>query len=118
VGGWRQCWLTKPAPEDPEPGERSTAMTGACLTVSQVQSISLVCGTIIYSAVASDIGVCHADCHEGDWLQSHMRSGLQKCERPSLPGGKRRAQASGQAIGLLSTLCSPVWMGRVNNRIV
>lgn len=39
VGGWRQCWLTKPAPEDPEPGERSNAMTGACLTVSQVQSI-------------------------------------------------------------------------------
>ena len=41
-------------------------MTGACLTVSQVQSISLVCGTIIYMAVAGDIGVCHADCHEGE----------------------------------------------------
>ncbi len=27
---------------------------------------SLVCGIIIYSAVAGDIGVCHADCHEGD----------------------------------------------------
>lgn len=27
---------------------------------------SLVCGTIIYSAVAGDIGVCHADCHEGE----------------------------------------------------
>lgn len=26
-------------PGDPEPGERSGAMTGACLTVSQVQSI-------------------------------------------------------------------------------
>lgn len=26
-------------PRDPEPGERSNAMTGACLTVSQVQSI-------------------------------------------------------------------------------
>lgn len=38
MGGWRQCWLTKPAPEDPESGERSNAMTGACLTVSQVQS--------------------------------------------------------------------------------
>jgi len=25
-------------PEDPEPGEHSDAMTGACLTVSQVQS--------------------------------------------------------------------------------
>ena len=39
MGGWRQLWLTKPAPEDPEPGESSDAMTGACLTVSQVQSI-------------------------------------------------------------------------------
>jgi hypothetical protein len=26
---------------------------------------SLVCGTIIYSAVAGDMGVCHSDCHEG-----------------------------------------------------
>jgi len=39
VGGWRLHWLTRPAPEDPEPGECSNAMTGACLTVSQVQSI-------------------------------------------------------------------------------
>jgi hypothetical protein len=23
-------------------------------------------GTIIYMAAAGDIGVCHADCHEGD----------------------------------------------------
>lgn len=27
---------------------------------------SLVCGTIICSAVAGDIGLCHANCHEGD----------------------------------------------------
>lgn len=39
VGGWRQHWLTRPAPEDPEPCASSNAMTGACLTVSQVQSI-------------------------------------------------------------------------------
>ena len=39
MGGWRQHWLTRPATEDPEPCERSNAMTGACLTVSQVQSI-------------------------------------------------------------------------------
>ena len=32
-------WLTRPAPEDPEPCASSNAMTGACLTVSQVQSI-------------------------------------------------------------------------------
>jgi hypothetical protein len=31
--------LTRPAPRDPESGEGSEAMTGACLTVSQVQSI-------------------------------------------------------------------------------
>jgi len=39
VGGWRQYWLTRPAPEDPEPCASSNAMTGAYLTVSQVQSI-------------------------------------------------------------------------------
>ena len=39
MGGWRLHWLTRPVPRDPEPGERSDAMTGACLTVSQVQSI-------------------------------------------------------------------------------
>jgi len=39
VGGWRLHWLTRPAPEDPELGELSDAMTGAYLTVSQVQSI-------------------------------------------------------------------------------
>lgn len=39
MGGWRQHWLTRPAPRDPEPGESSDVMSGACLTVSQVQSI-------------------------------------------------------------------------------
>ena len=39
MGGWRLRWLTKPAPRDSESGEGSEAMTGACLTVSQVQSI-------------------------------------------------------------------------------
>ena len=39
MGGWRLHWLTRPAPRDPESGEGSNAMTGACLTVSQVQSI-------------------------------------------------------------------------------
>lgn len=31
--------MTSPVPEDPEPGGRSNAMAGACLTVSQAQSI-------------------------------------------------------------------------------
>ena len=39
MGGWRLRWLTRPKPRDPESGEGSGAMTGACLTVSQVQSI-------------------------------------------------------------------------------
>ena len=39
MGGWRLHWLTRPTPRDPESGESSDAMTGACLTVSQVQSI-------------------------------------------------------------------------------
>ena len=39
MGGWRLHWLTRPAPRDLESGEGSEAMTGACLTVSQVQSI-------------------------------------------------------------------------------
>ena len=39
VGGWRLRWLTRPMPRDPESGEGSEAMTGACLTVSQLQSI-------------------------------------------------------------------------------
>ena len=29
-----------------------------------VAVLSLVCGTIIYMAVAGDFSVCHADCHE------------------------------------------------------
>ena len=31
--------MTSPVPRDPESGEGSEAMAGACLTVSQVQSI-------------------------------------------------------------------------------
>ncbi len=41
-------------------------MTGACLTVSQVQSIPWAAATIIWIAVAGDFGVCHTDCHEGE----------------------------------------------------
>lgn len=39
MGGWRLRWLTRPMPRDPKSVEGSEAMTGACLTVSQVQSI-------------------------------------------------------------------------------
>ncbi len=50
-------------------------MTGACLTVSQVQSIPLGCGTIICIAVAGDFGVCHADCHEGKCRKALYEAG-------------------------------------------
>jgi hypothetical protein len=39
VGGWWLHRLTNPTPRDPESGKSSDAMTGACLTVSQVQPI-------------------------------------------------------------------------------
>ena len=39
MGGWRLHWLTRPMPRDPDSGEGRDAMTGAYLTVSQVQSI-------------------------------------------------------------------------------
>lgn len=45
--------MTRPAPRDLEPGASNTAMTGACLTVSQVQP-DKGCGTIISIAVAGD----------------------------------------------------------------
>jgi len=40
TGGWVEAALAdETSARDPEPGASSTAMTGACLTVSQVQSI-------------------------------------------------------------------------------
>ncbi len=44
---------------------------------------SLVCGTIIYMAVAGDIGVCHADCHEG---VAAKLSGMRGAEVLKAPG--------------------------------
>ena len=78
-------------------------MTGACLTVSQVQSISLVCGTIIYMAVAGDIGVCHADCHEGDCRKAICDLGCSSVRSarlfPEERDGRRLAQDSAKRIG-------------------
>lgn len=44
MGGWRLHRLTNPTPRDPESGKSSAAMTGASLTVSQVQSIPWAAG--------------------------------------------------------------------------
>ena len=43
---------------------------------------SLVCGTIIYSAVAGDIDVCHADCHEGSCRKAKCDEGCSRLEAP------------------------------------
>lgn len=78
-------------------------MTGAYLTVSQVQSISLVCGTIIYMAVAGDIGVCHADCYEGECRKALCDQGCSSGRSarlfPEERDGHRLAQYSAKRIG-------------------
>lgn len=41
-------------------------MTGACLTVSQVQSIPWSAASSSTALLLVTIGVCHSDCHEGN----------------------------------------------------
>ncbi len=68
---------------------------------------SLVCGTIIYSAVAGDIGVCHADCHKGNCRKAMCDEGCSSgvvgapvsfLEKET---GERLAQNVGRAGSLL-----------------
>ncbi|SPO58727.1 protein of unknown function [Pseudomonas inefficax] len=66
MGGWRLHWLTRPVPRDPEPGERSDAMTGACLTVSQVQSIPWSAAPSSAWLLLVTSAFCHPNCHEGN----------------------------------------------------
>jgi len=49
---------------------------------------SLVCGTIIYNAVAGDIGVCHADCHEGECRKALCDQGCSSGRSARLFSGK------------------------------
>lgn len=68
---------------------------------------SLVCGTIIYSAVAGDIGVCHADCHEWSSRKAKCDEGCSSARSGRLfPGerdGRRLAQDSPKRIGCCRT---------------
>lgn len=72
-------------------------MTGACLTVSQVQSIPWA-GTIICIAVAGDFGVCHGDCREGKCRNVFYEVGCSSGRSARLfPGerdGRRLAQGN------------------------
>ncbi|MFK0091100.1 hypothetical protein [Pseudomonas sp. NPDC090592] len=64
---------------------------------------SLVCGTIICMAVAGDIGVCHADCHEGDCCKALCDQGCSSVRSarlfPEERDGRRLAQYSAKRIG-------------------
>jgi len=66
---------------------------------------SLVCGTIIYIAVAGDIGVCHADCHEGNCRKAMCDKGCSSGRSARLFPEKETGAGwrirNGQADGLL-----------------
>jgi hypothetical protein len=79
-------------------------MTGACLTVSQVQSIPWVAAPSSASLLL-DFGVCHADCHEGECRNALYEVGCSSGRSARLfPGkrdGRRLAHGNGQADRLL-----------------
>lgn len=64
---------------------------------------SVVCGTIIYMAVAGDIGACHADCHEEDCRKTPCDQGCSSGRSarlfPKERDGHRLAQESAKRIG-------------------
>lgn len=105
MGGWRLHWLTKPVPRDPEPGASRQCDDRGMPDCQSGAVHSVICGTIIYKAVAGDIGVCHADCHEEDCRKAMCDQGCSSVRNARLfSGKKRRAQVGarfGQAIGLL-----------------
>ena len=82
---------------------------------------SLVCGTIIYMAVAGDIGVCHADCHEGECRKALYEKGCSSGRSARLfPGerdGQRLAQSNGQADRMLQGSYERVWVAAVGTLI-
>ena len=72
-------------------------MTGAHLTVRQVQSIPWA-GTIIYITVAADFGVCRADCHEGECRKAFYELGCSSARLfPEARDGRRLAQGNAYA---------------------
>lgn len=64
---------------------------------------SVVCGTIIYIAVAGDIGVCHADCHEWSCRKAKCDEGCSNVRSarlfPEERDGRRLAHDSAKRIG-------------------
>lgn len=80
-------------------------MTGGMPDCQSGAVHSLVCGTIVYSAVAGDIGVCHADCHDGDCRKALCDQGCSSVRSarlfPEERDGHRLAQKFGQADRLL-----------------
>lgn len=64
---------------------------------------SVVCGTIIYIAVAGDIGVCHADCHEWSSRKAKYDEGCSSARSARFflgeRDGRRLAQDSAKRIG-------------------
>jgi hypothetical protein len=82
-------------------------MTGACLTVSQVQSIPWAAAPSSASLLLGLFGVCHADCHEGECRKALYELGCSSDRSARLfPGerdGRRLAQGNGQADRLLQS---------------
>lgn len=78
---------------DPESGEGSDAMTGACLTVSQVQSISWAAAPSSASLWRVSVRCLSRRLSRGGKPQSLVLRGLQQWwERVSLSERKRHAQ--------------------------
>lgn len=65
----------------------------------------LVCGTIIYIAVADDIGVCHTDCHVGKFRKAMCDQGCSSVRSarlfPEIETGAGWRIRNGQADRLL-----------------
>lgn len=55
----------------------------------------MICGTIIYIAVAGDFGVCHADCHEEDCGKATSYMGCSSGLSARLFPGERDGQRVG-----------------------
>ena len=70
--------MTSPVPRDPESGEGSDAMTGACLTVSQVQSIPWAAAPSSASLLLMTFRCLSRRLSRGGMPQSLVRVGLQQ----------------------------------------
>ncbi|KQV20191.1 hypothetical protein ASC74_20070 [Pseudomonas sp. Root329] len=57
------------------------------------------CGTVIGIAVAGDFGVCHADCHEGEYRKALYELGCSSGRSARLFRGQRDGQKLGARNG-------------------